>query len=99
MQKAWRRFWLAFRERDLKALHRINRPLGRRYRSNIGSAFRQSIPAERVDGSVHGLIALIGGYSGSFQMNPDNTDFEAARRVCAAYARNQLEAGQPSPGG
>lgn len=97
VQKAWLRFGLAFQERDSKALHRINRLLGRRFQSNIGFAFRQSLPAERVDDAVDGLIALIDGYSWRFLVDPDNTDFEAARRVCAAYARRQLEGGKPSP--
>ena len=90
VQEAWLRFSLAFQEKDSRHLHRINRLLTRRFESNIGFAFRQSIPAAQVADAVDGLIALIDGYSWRFLVNPDNTDFEAARRICSDYVRLQL---------
>ena len=90
VQEAWLRFGLAFQEKDSQHLHRINRLLTRRFESNIGFAFRQSIPAAQVADAVDGLIALIDGYSWRFLVNPDNTDFEAARRICSDYVRLQL---------
>lgn len=92
VQGAWLQFGLLFQEKDSRHLHRINRILGARFRSNIGFAFRQAIPSDQVGDAVDGLIALIDGFSWRFLMNPVFTDFEMARRICRDYVRCRLQA-------
>ncbi|MDZ4328720.1 MAG: hypothetical protein U1A73_27455, partial [Pseudomonas sp.] len=50
-------------------LHRINRILGARFRSNIGYAFRQAVPADQIDDAVDGLVALIDGRADAFDLS------------------------------
>lgn len=90
IQGAWLQFGLLFQESESRHLHRVNRILGARFRSNIGFAFRQAMPGDQVDDAVDGLIALIDGFSWRFLMNPAFTDFEMARRICGGYVRCRL---------
>ena len=89
-QEAWFQFGLLFQEKESRHLHRINRILGARFNSNIGFAFRQSIPAEQVSDAVDGLVALIDGFSWSFLMAPTKADYNLARRVCWDFAEHRL---------
>ncbi len=91
VQMAWLQFGLIFQDGASEPLRRINRMLERRFRSNIGFAFRQAIPANRVADAVDGMIALVDGYSWRFLVNRNKADFDTARRVCAAYVDSQLK--------
>lgn len=89
-QEAWLQFGLIFQEKGSQHLHRINRILGARFRSNIGYAFRQAVPADQIDDAVDGLVALIDGFSWRFLMNPAHIEFDLARRVCWDFAEHRL---------
>lgn len=89
-QEAWLQFGLIFQEKDSQHLHRINRILGARFKSNIGYAFRQAVPADQIDDAVDGLVALIDGFSWRFLMDPAHIKFDLARRVCWDSAKHRL---------